>query len=534
MERQRVNERIEILRARIGSLRSAVESASSAEERATLANELDELIQAKRLAEIDLEWSKLANHANYPFVTGVAVDPSSQISIAMKHDHFIKHNCLSLLAAASRFEVLTDIFGAVSAPIAQHHKRRHQLTQSPSRFFQPEVEVEVAFRVPKPMPSSKDSAVPKRRPLRIGEKVAFGSVTLESPEVSITTNDERTRYFTLMMLDLDRPNVETSSYEEWCHWLVVDIPVTSYLILPPLPVASVPSAPPSSFPGITVLPYIPPHPPKQNPSKIHRYVLLAIEQPTSKLDVSTAFLTAVAESARSTAATSNLPITRRTVEGPAELAWQIRERAAVAPLVRFLKGDGPAKTSTGVEMVVKGMALWGADWDAGLGAVYEFLGLHEPVFANLPRDPTAFLRRFQNRQALLQGSQLPTPESATPLFSDALLARRMEAAREKRMPPKIVTKGELAVRKLKESEASGQTQKQDSISKKNPKPAKVESPKKASKAAISKGKVERRVPASRAKPPLGARPIGRGRFGVTAAAVLVNFRKAKELRKRVA
>jgi len=43
---------------------------------------------------------------------------------------------------------------------------------------------------------------------------------LYSPRFAISTNENRKRYFTLVMMDLDCPNQKKQCYEEWCHWLV--------------------------------------------------------------------------------------------------------------------------------------------------------------------------------------------------------------------------------------------------------------------------------------------------------------------------
>jgi large subunit ribosomal protein L35 len=43
---------------------------------------------------------------------------------------------------------------------------------------------------------------------------------LYSPSLIIHTHEKKTRHFTLLMTDLDAPNVKEKKYQEWCHWLV--------------------------------------------------------------------------------------------------------------------------------------------------------------------------------------------------------------------------------------------------------------------------------------------------------------------------
>jgi hypothetical protein len=43
---------------------------------------------------------------------------------------------------------------------------------------------------------------------------------VESPTICINRNADDTGYYTLVMSDLDRPNLSTKRFEECCHWLV--------------------------------------------------------------------------------------------------------------------------------------------------------------------------------------------------------------------------------------------------------------------------------------------------------------------------
>jgi len=81
------------------------------------------------------------------------------------------------------------------------------------------------------------------------------------------------------------------SYEEWAHWLITNIPITSRLVIPG---GSSPFLDAKSnengnsinnqnhhepnIPGDVIFPYIPPHPALSNPRKNHRYLFLALKQ----------------------------------------------------------------------------------------------------------------------------------------------------------------------------------------------------------------------------------------------------------------
>lgn len=77
------------------------------------------------------------------------------------------------------------------------------------------------------------------------------------------------------MTDLDRPNPAEQAYEEWCHWMVSDIPIESRCTIEG---GSSVLDPKASNIGKTVLEYIPPHPAHSNPSKMHRYVFTLLKQ----------------------------------------------------------------------------------------------------------------------------------------------------------------------------------------------------------------------------------------------------------------
>ena len=103
-------------------------------------------------------------------------------------------------------------------------------------------------------------------------------------------------HYSLVMLDLDRPNIITQTYEEWCHWLVSNINVKDYLHIHPSPSpflqtpiidALNPSTPSdlqpqstTTTPGTVIFNYVPTHPMKSRPNKTHRYFFALLQQPT--------------------------------------------------------------------------------------------------------------------------------------------------------------------------------------------------------------------------------------------------------------
>lgn len=92
---------------------------------------------------------------------------------------------------------------------------------------------------------------------------------MERPEIEVASFHTETRLYTIALIDPDSPDVENKTYQQRCHWLLTNVPLSAT----------------SSFVqgGDTVLDYIPPHP--QKGTKYHRYTLIAYEQP-AKLNMS--------------------------------------------------------------------------------------------------------------------------------------------------------------------------------------------------------------------------------------------------------
>ncbi|KAI9267980.1 phosphatidylethanolamine-binding protein [Phascolomyces articulosus] len=96
--------------------------------------------------------------------------------------------------------------------------------------------------------------------------------TIEVPKIDVTNFHTDKRLYTLLLVDPDSPDVVNKTYQQHCHWLITNVPL------------SVTESTVSG--GDTVLDYVPPHP--QKGTKYHRYTLIAYEQPnggSEKVDI---------------------------------------------------------------------------------------------------------------------------------------------------------------------------------------------------------------------------------------------------------
>ncbi|KAG0173172.1 hypothetical protein DFQ28_010853 [Apophysomyces sp. BC1034] len=92
--------------------------------------------------------------------------------------------------------------------------------------------------------------------------------TVNVPKINVSNFHTDTRLYTLMFVDPDSPDVVNQSYQQHCHWLITNVPLSATQSI----VAG----------GDTVLDYVPPHP--QKGTKYHRYTLIAYEQPNQGQD----------------------------------------------------------------------------------------------------------------------------------------------------------------------------------------------------------------------------------------------------------
>ncbi|KAI9301032.1 phosphatidylethanolamine-binding protein [Cunninghamella echinulata] len=86
------------------------------------------------------------------------------------------------------------------------------------------------------------------------------SITL--PKIEITNFHTETKLYTLLLVDPDSPDVVNKTYQQYCHWLITNVPLSA--------TESIVKG------GNTVLDYVPPHP--QKGTKAHRYTIIAYEQ----------------------------------------------------------------------------------------------------------------------------------------------------------------------------------------------------------------------------------------------------------------
>ncbi|CAI2181742.1 19973_t:CDS:2, partial [Funneliformis geosporum] len=99
----------------------------------------------------------------------------------------------------------------------------------------------------------------------------FPAQTKKEPSIILTNFHEDMRLYTLILVDPDMPDISNETYQTEWHWLITNIPinVTKHDISG----------------GETILPYIPPHPPKG--TKYHRYTFAILEQPNNqKIEIS--------------------------------------------------------------------------------------------------------------------------------------------------------------------------------------------------------------------------------------------------------
>ncbi|KAI8990113.1 phosphatidylethanolamine-binding protein [Pilobolus umbonatus] len=96
--------------------------------------------------------------------------------------------------------------------------------------------------------------------------------SIERPQIDIINFHPETKLYTVLMVDPDSPDVINKTYQQHCHWLSTNIPLST--------------TSPTIQGGNSVLDYVPPHPQKGTP--YHRYTIVVMEQPNDgqeKIDV---------------------------------------------------------------------------------------------------------------------------------------------------------------------------------------------------------------------------------------------------------
>ena len=164
---------------------------------------------------------------------------------------------------------------------------------------------------------------------------------IASPNIVINTQTDDVRYFTLMMTYLDRANVSTGTYEECCHWLITDIPVSKRLEIPSVfsPFLKGTDLDKNDYKdkatsygvGNVIFDYLPPHPTHSRPTIIHRYVFTVWEQSVPQLQI---------EKKKSL---YQLDLTKPTylqeLDLEAQSKLEIKERQDILPTMKFAQDN---------------------------------------------------------------------------------------------------------------------------------------------------------------------------------------------------
>ncbi|KAK9365542.1 phosphatidylethanolamine-binding protein [Lipomyces kononenkoae] len=96
-------------------------------------------------------------------------------------------------------------------------------------------------------------------------RIMSTGVTALAPEFSIQIFEDKTKLYTIVILDPDTPDLENDSYKTTLHYILADVKISGNEPLVDKSLAR------------ELVPYLPPHPEKN--SGFHRYVVWAFEQP---------------------------------------------------------------------------------------------------------------------------------------------------------------------------------------------------------------------------------------------------------------
>ncbi|KAI8142440.1 phosphatidylethanolamine-binding protein, partial [Fennellomyces sp. T-0311] len=158
--------------------------------------------------------------------------------------------------------------------------------------------------------------------------------TIEIPKVDVTNFHTDKRLYTLALVDPDSPDVANKTYQQHCHWLITNVPLSA--------TESTVAA------GDSVLEYVPPHP--QKGTKYHRYTLIAYEQPNGGND-------------------------------KVDIKVESREAFDIKALAQ----------AHGLEP--RGVSFFRQVWDETVSSIYnDILHTHEPVYGKPPK-PQRYIRR---------------------------------------------------------------------------------------------------------------------------------------------
>lgn len=186
---------------------------------------------------------------------------------------------------------------------------------------------------------------------------------LQSPRVLVARNileSVTPKKVSFVLVDLDYPDCESGSLTDCCHWLMANVPFTNYLDFASLPSPFIESGSLESSIGDVLYPYVPPHPSKANPKMNHRFAFVLVDQGTKTVD-STAY-----------------PSQKNELDLKARILPQ-----KTWGLCRTLSSLPPAES-------ILGYAFFRTTHDDRTSSIFERLGLHEPVYAQPPRNSDKF------------------------------------------------------------------------------------------------------------------------------------------------
>ncbi|ORZ07666.1 phosphatidylethanolamine-binding protein, partial [Absidia repens] len=154
--------------------------------------------------------------------------------------------------------------------------------------------------------------------------------SITRPTVQVTNFHTDTRLYTMMLVDPDSPDVANQTYQQRCHWLVTNVPLSA--------TESIVQG------GNTVLDYIPPHP--QKGTKTHRYTWIAYEQGNEGQDA-------------------------------LDLTNKVDQRDAFDAKA-FAKEHG---------LTVRGITFFRQKWNESVSKIYtDILGTKEPIYGKPPKE----------------------------------------------------------------------------------------------------------------------------------------------------
>ena len=204
--------------------------------------------------------------------------------------------------------------------------------------------------------------------------------SIYSPQVTIHTRSNQEHLYSLLLIDVDCPDISSKSYIQWCHWYIANIKITSSIEIKPgsspylteLPELTSNNGNPvfqgtvsnPEIPGDVVFDYVPFHPAHSNPRKQRRYMFVLLKQ-TEKVDIEE--LKSILKKRSIGKQSSNL-FSAKTSK------IQVLERGALGPILQYSKD---------VKSDIDGYGFVTSGWNIYCPEIFKSLGIHEPVYGKL-------------------------------------------------------------------------------------------------------------------------------------------------------